>query len=184
MLPMLARDFEPITIGYWRPLLRQLDNLLNQQTVVQDGEREAVPYRYTPRYEVDETAEHYVMSFDVPGVHRDDLDIEITGNQLCISGERKSEGRNGTRYGRFQQLFTLPEGVTAEGIVAEHKDGVLRLAIQKPAAVKAIKVRIADGAAQQREGGFFKNLVSSKKSKNAVEIKGATSKDEPVAMAH
>jgi hypothetical protein len=74
--------------------------------------------------------------------------------------------------------------VTAESIVAEHKDGVLRLAVQKPSTAKATKINIADGTAQQREGGFFKNLVSNKKTKKAVEINGATSKDEPVAMAH
>jgi HSP20 family protein len=167
MLPLLSQDFEPITYEFWRPFLRELDS------------------DHTPRYEVDETDSHYVMSFDVPGVHRDDLSIEMTGNQLTVAGERKAQGHNASRrYGKFQQVFTLPEGVSAEGIVAEHKDGVLRLAIQKPAAMKATRIKIADGAAQQRSGGFFKNLVGDRSEKKPVEIQGATAKNEPTAMAH
>lgn len=184
MLPMLSREFEPTTYSFWRPLLRQLDEMFDQQASSNREQLDTGRSDYIPTYEMDETDDHYVMSVDVPGVHHDDLTIEVTGNSLVIAGERKSEGHNGVRrYGKFQLLFTLPDGVIVDGIIAEHKDGVLRLAIQKPAAAKAIKIKIADGATQNRDGGFFKSLVGTKK-KNAVEIKGSTARNEPVAMAN
>lgn len=185
MRSMLSRELEPVTYGFWRPLLRQLDEMFDQQASQNREQVDAGQSDYVPNHEVDQTEEHYVMSFDVPGIHRDDLNIEVTGNRLLVSGERKPEGRSGSRrYGKFQRLFTLPDGVTADDVVAEHKDGVLRLAIQKPAAAKAIKIKIADGAAQTREGGFFKNLVSGKRQKDTIEIKGATSRNDSVAMAN
>lgn len=184
MLPMLSREFDPVTYGFWRPLLRQLDEMFDQQASSNRDQLDAGRSDYSPNYEVDETDGHYVMSFDVPGVHKEDLRIEVTGNRLLVAGERKPEGRNGSRrYGKFQCIFTLPDGVIADDIVAEHKDGVLRLAIQKPAAARAVKIKIADGATQNRDGGFFKSLVGSKK-RDAVEIKGAMAKNEPVAMAN
>lgn len=186
MLPTLSRDFDPATYGFWRPLLRQLDEMFDSQTSSQDrSQRDAWGSDFSPSFEADETDSHYVMSFDIPGVHREDLNIELIGNRLLVSGERKSEGRkNSRRFGRFQQAFTLPDGISADGIVAEHKDGVLRLALRKPEASRPTKIKIADGTAQNRNGGFFKNLVGDKKAKDAVEIKGATVKSEPEAATH
>lgn len=173
MLRFLTNDMDQLAHAFWHPLLRHASP--------SDAGRSEV----TAPYELDETEEHYVMSFDVPGIHRDDLAIEVTGNQLVVAGERRAEG-GGTsrRQGKFQHAFTLPDGITAEAIVAEHKDGVLRLAIQKPASVRPTRVKIADGTTQQRDGGFFKSLVSSKKAKDAVVVKGATAKNEAVAMAN
>ncbi len=183
MLPVLSRDFDPATYGFWRPLLRQLDEMFDAQNSPQDlSQRDA----WGPNFEMDETDDHYVVSFDIPGVNREDLNIEMVGNRLSISGERKSEGRKTSRrFGRFQQVFTLPDGISADGIVAEHKDGVLRLALRKPEASRPTKIKIADGSAQVRSGGFFKSLVGDKKAKeSALEIKGATAKNEPQAAAH
>lgn len=183
MLPVISKDLGPITYNFWRPLFRQLDEMFDQQAL-STRDLDAARSEYMPHYEIDETADHYVMSFDVPGVNKNDLSIEMTGNRLLISGERKSDERNGgRRYGKFQKIFTLPDGVTAEGIVAEHKDGVLRLAIEKPTSAKATKIKIADGASQNRDGGFFKSLVSSKK-RDAINVKNGDPQVNSTAMAH
>lgn len=184
MLPIFARDLDPVTYTAWRPLIRQFDEMFDQLTPPardhwHGGRSDHV------QFEIDETDDHYVMSFDVPGVRREDLDIEVNGNRLTVSGERKAERKSGSRrYGKFQRVFNLPDGVTADGIVAEHKDGVLRLALQKPAAAKAMKIKIADGATQVRDGGFFKNLVSNKNAKNTVHINGASAKNDAGAIAN
>jgi HSP20 family protein len=174
MLPMLVNDFDPITYGFWRPLLRQLDEMLDQR----------VPTEPAAGFELDETDQHWVMSFDVPGVQREDLSVEVTGNRLLVSGERKADGRTGRRHGKFQRTFTLPDGVTADAVVAEHKDGVLRLAVRKPEAARPTKISIGDGAAQPRTGGFFKSLMGEKRAKDTLVVKGATAKGEPVALAN
>ena len=185
MLPMRSRDFDIINTRFWGPVLRQLDQLVDDQTVRQSVAAEVGPFTFAPSYEIDETDDHYVMAFDVPGVRREDLNIEVKGNRLAVSGERKAEGRNVTRRaGKFEHLFELPEGVTGDSIIAEHKDGVLRLALKKPAATRPMKITIADGTAQVRAGGFFKSLAADKKGKQSFKINGAVAKEEPEALAN
>lgn len=91
-----------------------------------------------------ETEDHdkeYVVRFEVPGVKKDDIDIEIDSNTLSISGHRsqnkKEKEKNGKlrrsefRYGSFYRSFTLPSSVDPEKATAEYKDGVLCVSLPK-----------------------------------------------------
>lgn len=184
MLPMFTRDFEPTSYGLWRPLLRQLDEMFDAtQNSNARGQWDQTRSDFAPNVDIEETDDHYLLSFDVPGVRRDDLSIELTGNRLVVAGERKSEGKNAAgRYGKFQRLFTLPDGVSAEGIEAECKDGVLRLAVQKPSAAKTAKIKINDGSG--KSAGFLKNLIGDKNQRDSVEVKAAAEKREPAALTN
>ena len=183
MLQVFSRDLEPMAYGLWRPLLRQLDEMFETQTASQSQPRDQWSQErpaFSPSYDLHETDQHYLVNFDIPGVQRDDLNIELTGNRLVVSGERRAEGKGAReRYGKFQHVFTLPDGVTADGLVAEHKDGVLRLSIPKPSTVRATKIRIADGTGKN---GFLKNLIGEKKAKDASETKAPSEDSESVAM--
>ena len=64
MLPMLTRDFEIIDASFWGPVLRQFDGLVDQQTVRQSDRMEGGLSTFSPRYEADETDDHYVMTFE------------------------------------------------------------------------------------------------------------------------
>ncbi len=68
--------------------------------------------------------------------------------------------------------------MTAAEIEANHKDGVLALAIQKPAAVRATKIKIGDGSGKDglNKGGFLKSFIGDKKGgkDTAVEVKQET----------
>lgn len=94
---------------------------------------------YLPAFEVKETDESFVFKCDVPGVKEDDLDITLTGNRLTVSGKREAEEARETdrfyayerRYGSFSRSFTLPEGVDADNIRTELKEGVLSLTLSK-----------------------------------------------------
>jgi HSP20 family protein len=160
----------------WTPVFRQFDEMFNEllgpATPMQGMTDDS------PAYDVQETDDHYLLSFDVPGVARDDINIELIGTKLTVAGERKVDGdRRRLRSGKLQVTFTLPEGVSAEMVEATHKDGVLTLAVQKPAAVRPSKIKIGDGAAK---GGFIRNLIGDKKTaKEPVEIK-----QDNVAMAN
>lgn len=114
------------------------------------------PAEFSPAYDVEETDDAYMLTFDVPGIARKDLDLEIQGNRLAVSGERKT----GERKRRFQLFFTLPAGVDAEAVNAQHQDGVLTLTIAKPTSARAKKITIGD---QPSKGGFMKNLIGEKK---------------------
>lgn len=184
MLPMFTREFDTTSYGLWRPLLRQLDEMFD---ATQNGNSrrqwEHSHSDFAPNVDIEETDDHYLLSFDVPGVQREDLTIELTGNRLVVAGERKREGKNGAgRYGKFQRLFTLPDGVSTEGIEAECRDGVLKLSVQKPSAAKTTKIRINDGSG--KSAGFVKNLIDDKKPKDSVDVTAAAERRESAALTN
>ena len=108
---------------------------------------------FVPSFEVKETRDGYVFKADLPGIKEKDLDISLTGNRLTVSGKREEEQRREEEryftyersYGTFSRSFTLPEGVDAEHVQAELKDGVLTLSLAKKPEVKAKKIEIKPG---------------------------------------
>lgn len=104
-----------------------------------DGVRDSVEERFQPSLDVDETDQAYFLSLDVPGVRKEDVKIESSGNVLTISGERKQEKRSNTKsigryeraFGRFSRRFTLPTIVDANRIEAKLEDGVLKVELPK-----------------------------------------------------
>jgi len=95
---------------------------------------------WTPRVDVLEKKDHYLIEADLPGVNKEDVKLEVNKGVLTISGERKSEEKeeeNGyTRierhFGKFERSFTLPENIKNEKIDAEYKDGILKVKLPKP----------------------------------------------------
>ena len=77
---------------------------------------------------------------DLPGVKKDDLDVEVTDDAVTIEGERRQERTKEERgyyqsersYGSFYRSIPLPEGVEPESATAEFKDGVLQIEIPAP----------------------------------------------------
>ncbi len=154
--------------GFWTPMLRQLDDVLDVMSQASSSKM-ALPMQNL-NFDQYETDELYIMNIDVPGVSREDLQIELEGKQLLVAGQRKHEGKSGPRVTTFSQRIHVPEGVQPEHISADLKDGVLRLAVQKPAAHRPTKIKIGDGAPQ----GFLKSwLASDKKSSETIEVKKA-----------
>lgn len=113
-------------------------------------------FALVPEFDVKETKDAYVFKADLPGVKEEDVDISITGQQLSISGEREEEKREeGERYfayershGSFSRSFTVPEGVDAEHVNAEMKDGVLTLVVPKKPEVQARRIKLGSGEAK------------------------------------
>ena len=105
-------------------------------------------WSYTPTVDVKETDENYLFHFDLPGMKKEDIHVEINGNQLVVSGERKSEAEENTKgyhrversYGRFQRSFQLPDSVDSEKIQGKYKDGVLELTVAKTPKIKPKKI--------------------------------------------
>lgn len=122
--------------------------------------------RFAPACDIDETESHFLVSFDLPGISKDEVKIEVTDNQLTVSGERKKEHREelGTRlsversYGAFQRVFSLPTAVDAEAIEADYTHGVLRIAVPKAEASKAKLIPVKEG-----KSALFDKLIGSKK---------------------
>ena len=95
------------------------------------------PAGWIPAVDIDELEDAYVVEAEVPGVKRDDVNIEVSGNELTISGEIKIREREGIirrrtrRVGEFEFRVVLPNEVNAEAIDAKLNDGVLTVRIPK-----------------------------------------------------
>lgn len=94
---------------------------------------------WVPAVDIREEENRFVLTADVPGVSRENIDITLEDGVLTIRGERsarqesEAEGyrRRERVQGAFQRHFTLPDTVNAEQINATVKDGVLEIAIPK-----------------------------------------------------
>jgi HSP20 family protein len=110
--------------------------------------------RWVPAMDLVETEDQLVLRADLPGLAKDDVDIEIKDGVLTIAGERKAEHeRKGEgfyrverAFGRFSRSLSLPDGIDAEKIAADFKDGVLEVRIPKPAESKPHRVAIGAGS--------------------------------------
>ena len=92
---------------------------------------------WVPAVDVEEQDDAYVVEAEVPGVKREDVNIELVGNELAITGDIKEKERKGVlrrrtrRVGRFEFRVTLPNQVDPEKIEAELTDGVLTVHVPK-----------------------------------------------------
>lgn len=104
---------------------------------------------FTPRVDVVEREKQFEIHVSLPGLKKEDIKIDIDGDMLTISGERKFKNDNKEDkyhmvenfYGSFSRSFTLPENVDRTNINAEFTDGILRLDMPK-AEVKENKTSI------------------------------------------
>ena len=102
-----------------------------------------------PPINVFQQGDDIVAVLEVPGVAKEDLDIQVKGNALRVSGkkaiaypESASLHRRERLSGSFDRTLTVPMQINAEGIKAEYRDGVLALFIPRAEADKPRTVRI------------------------------------------
>jgi HSP20 family protein len=94
---------------------------------------------FSPRLELRETKEAFILTADVPGLDQKDLDVTWSGNRLAIHGKRTMEATNqGEKfyarersYGSFERTLTLPDVADGDHMEAKIEKGVLRLRIPK-----------------------------------------------------
>lgn len=105
---------------------------------------------WAPSVNIHEDENSYNVEADIPGVNKDDLNVDVDNNILTIKAERKSkdkiEKENYIRaesvYGTFARRLTIPETVDLTNIKAEYKDGVLKLTLPKKEESKPKKISI------------------------------------------
>jgi len=100
--------------------------------------------------DLSETADAFQIRMDVPGIKPDDITVQVTGDAVHISGERKEEKeekgktfhRLERRSGKFSQVLQLPSPVNEEKVEAEFHDGVLNVKLPKSEATKTRTVKV------------------------------------------
>jgi HSP20 family protein len=101
---------------------------------------------WTPPVDIEEEEEAYVLEADLPAVRREDVAIELVGNELSITGEIRERERKGIvrlrcrQTGRFDYRITLPSLLDADRIEARLAEGVLTVRV--PKAERAQRQRI------------------------------------------
>jgi HSP20 family protein len=96
-------------------------------------------YSFVPQVDIIENERAFEIQVAVPGMNKEDFKIDLSDDQLTISGERKfAKERNEnkfssieTQYGTFSRSFSLPENVDAEKINAKYSNGILELVVPK-----------------------------------------------------
>src|SRR5262245_650921 len=105
---------------------------------------------WIPVMDMIETAEEYVVRLEVPGFHKENLDINLTGELLTVTGKREIAPEfEGEGYlareraiGKFVRTIRLPAPVVEEKVTAEYRDGMLVLHLPKEIAAPATKILI------------------------------------------
>ena len=126
-------------------------NRLFEQTLSRSrGEEGTAAAAWTPAVDIYETPDTIVIKADLPGVVREDIEIQIDDNTLTLKGERRfskdvqeeSYLRIGRTYGSFHRCFTLPATIHQEKIRAVCRDGVLELTLPKAEGSKPRRIAI------------------------------------------
>jgi HSP20 family protein len=95
---------------------------------------------WSPQVEVFERGNQLIVRADLPGLTRDDIDVDITDEAIVIRGERRQEKkedeegyyRTERSYGSFFRSIPLPEGVNADDANASFRNGVLEIPMPAP----------------------------------------------------
>ena len=137
-------------LGRWDPL-GELDRLNRQLANYLDSFRELpglLGDAFRPMADVEETGDAYLVDIELPGVKREDVDIEVGGQRVTVRGERKEKERVGIlrrrerTVGHFHYEVTLPSEVDEDGVEAHLDDGVLTIRLPKPASERPRRIEI------------------------------------------
>jgi len=137
-------------VDRWNPF-REFENLYSQMGQLMHstfGQLDENSAGWSPLADLSETDDAYLVEVDLPGVKRDDIDIELHGKLLDVTGELKEKEREGLlrhrtrRVGRFHYRVQLPDAVDADKVEAALSDGVLTVTVPKVEAAKPKRIAI------------------------------------------
>ena len=137
------------TLTRYEPLVNELDGLFNdffRPAFVLDNNRVETN---RIRVDVKETADAYTVHAEIPGVKKEDIAVEIEGNEVTIAAElkRETQAKEGEKWlrterfhGKVGRRFALPQEIDEAKANAKFADGVLELALPKKQAAAGRKV--------------------------------------------
>jgi HSP20 family protein len=133
----------------WRGVLRGMQNALTRYTPVETEPVDAqAGWPWLPPAwgvlpgEVMETSRSIVVHIELPGLNRDDFDVEISEHELRVRGEKRIDRSYDAEsyylreraYGRFERVVALPPNVDTSGARASYRSGVLTVELRKKTA--------------------------------------------------
>ena len=115
------------------PFERMLNDILTLRTP------DTTKFEFSPTCEISEQEKTYQLKFDLPGVKKENIKVDVDGNLLTVTAERREEKKQESKkkylseinYGSYVRSFTLPESVNEKTVDAKFADGVLTITVPK-----------------------------------------------------
>jgi HSP20 family protein len=106
---------------------------------------------WSPALDVFDDKDNLVVTLEVPGIKKDDIEISLHDGMLTVSGERKDEReqtegqafRSERYFGKFQRSLSLPTAVDAGKVKANYKDGILTIHLPKAEEAKPKQITVS-----------------------------------------
>lgn len=141
----------------WEPFegLNRLHSRINDLFDESVGRARALPSATAgtglPPLDILESKDAYLIRAELPGMKKEDFNLEVNDGTLTLCGERKPEGlSNGVEYqrservhGKFSRSFYLPQTVKQDGIKATYRDGILEIHVPKVEEAKPRQIAIS-----------------------------------------
>ena len=141
-------------ISRWDPfrdlsvLQDRINRIFNEQAGGRDAES-ASSRTWSPVVDILETDTDLVVRAELPGMTRDEIDVEVTSELLSIRGERKADEESKDKcirierpHGPFQRSFTIGVPVQPDKVKASYRDGLLEIVVPKAEEVKPKKIQV------------------------------------------
>ena len=133
----------------FRDFRRSFDMLNSMLDNMHESKEQSVRDDFLPSINTREGEFAYHIELDLPGVKKEDINIQIEDGTLVISGERKVKEeikeenyyKIESSFGSFSRSFSLPEEADIENIHAESEDGVLEVVVPKLESAKVDKIK-------------------------------------------
>lgn len=147
----------PLSSSFFRRMDRLLEDVMNEFSDI--GVREGALQSFEPPCDLMENDDNYSLCIDLPGMHAKDVNVEVMGNTIVVSGERKFERKTekgGTHYherrlGAFERRIQMPESISPDKIVANFDAGVLTLTLPKTGHAQKKKINVIESSAHASE---------------------------------
>lgn len=140
----------------WRPrgAFGEFEDLRNQMnrfmSLFDDGQAARRVSGVFPLVNITEDKDRYYIRAELPGIKGEEIDVQVTANNISISGERVIEKEdNGVKYhrrereaGSFSRAITLPGDINSDGVEAGMINGILTIAVPKAEAAKPRQITV------------------------------------------
>ena len=136
----------------WSPLDRlasfrdEIDRLFDTGTPAQSSFFSG----WNPTLDVYDEKDRFLVSVELPGMKKDEINLSYQAGVLTVSGERKHEreGKEGETFrseryfGKFQRSVSLPASIDSSKVTATYKDGVLMIDLPKAEEAKPKQIQV------------------------------------------
>jgi HSP20 family protein len=157
LVPFRSRSSSaPLDVNVFGTLQREIDRLFDDFTNGSSLSNNQGTSNLMPSIDVTESDKEIVITVEMPGLERKDVDISLENDVLTIRGEKKIEEEKEDKsknvhlaersYGVFYRALQLPPGVDPSSVQATMSNGVLKITIPKPARSEARKIEVKEAA--------------------------------------